>query len=398
MDHEYDIKYDFYPIQCANLMSVDNIHGKFIQANYLGKLIQPNIVLAKTNVPYTTYYQSSKLYLAGSSNVSPSSTASLPSHDGQIILEHKPSTTDKTLFVVFLLKYHSSTGANYFPIQKLLGLENVPLEFNKYIPKEKLSDIKVISPPMEDRVYVIFQDVIPIDINITGKFTDFFQKDQVQSIQIDILQKDVDMKKLPHPNQQALQEGFQEGLDQNLTCELIDVPSDDMVQVLQVPVGSLGYNDMVSRGFGDVFLNQLFVFFVSIIIFLIGPLAYVWLRNLLGNMLGADGANLFVVVQKWSNGKLFSKLDFFGDHPSLYEIIWFCFLVLSSISSILIGFATDNLTAKVSGFFGIYLYFFMYLGIKFYYATHPDEGKHMRGDTSDPPYPFPPPKPIEPKT
>jgi hypothetical protein len=412
MNHDYDIKYDFYPIQCTNSMTINNVHGKYVQGNYLGKLNQPNIVLAKSNAPYTTYYQTTKLYLASSSNIFPHNAphATIPAHDGQIILELEPSTTDKKLFVIFLLKYIpcENTPAPPFPIQKLLTTTpdaSIPLEFNKYFPKPENVKIQAISPPMEDTVYLIFQNVIPIQENIAGKFTDFFQRNKVfdQPIQTDIFNKQVDLNSLPHPNQKALSgmvalEGFQEGMDAstNLVCELLDVPSDDIVQVLQVPMGSLGYNDVVSKGYGDVAMNMMYIFFVSILTFLIGPLFYVWVRNVLGRLtvekgqMNNIGKFIFTPIQQSQSLNVLRSLDFLGDHPSFYEIVWFTIIMFGSISAIITGFATENLTAKVSGFFGLYLYFFMYLGIRFYYSSRPDERDHMIMKEGKQPYPYPP--------
>lgn len=427
MHQEYDIKYDYYPIQCMNTMKADDSNGQFIKATFLGKLNQPNIVLAKTNSPYTTYYHSSKLTLAGSSNILPTKT-SLPAHDAQLILEHEPSTTDKTLIVIFLLKASKNGLEKQIPIENLSKGENVTLELNKFLESLSEPKMEILAPKSEQTMYLIFTDPIPISLNLTGMFTDYFhQMDKVTSsfpFQSNLLGEfstgcdsnrtttacalklpkqthlgSVDIADLPHPSNKLLQEGFVEGNTnpdpQNLVCELMDVPQEDMVNVIMVPENSLAFNELVSTGFGDVALNLQFVLFASIFSFLIGPFIYVWFRNLFGNISTIGNNNQmssigrFWFVKNLNNAPWFNPINryfMFNTQPALYDLLFGSITFVAFLVCLATGFAMDNLILKALAFMLLYVHVFNHFGVMFYYAIRPDERKQM---VSDDPYPFP---------
>ena len=400
MNQEYDIKYDFYPIQCMNTMLTSNLSGTdfhqdntphlasqqrtmnlplapapavICTANYIGKLNQPNIVLAKTNTPYVTYYTTTSLKVTGPAN------KELPPHNGQIVLELKPSTSDKNLIVTFLLKYENVTdpkrnvsgSSNVFPIQQLLNQENPKIAFNDFLDSESM---QIDAPKNENIIYLTFMKPIGIQQHLNNTAT-----------------KKCSCKQ---PVSTTHKEGFTEGY-QDMTCELLDVPQDEIVSVLQVPTDSLGYNDLVSKGYGDVFLNQLMVLFVAIFTFLLGPFLYVWFRNLVGELLvnkeelTGPGKILFTpVTEDGSSFHFLKAFDFFGDKPALWEFIHFAVIFLIVVISLAVGFGVPNLAAKVTGVFTLFLYIFLYFGIKFYYSSRPELQKCMRAEEGKKPYPL----------
>jgi hypothetical protein len=61
-------------------------------------------------------------------------------------------------------------------------------------------------------------------------------------------------------------------------CEYLPVDSDDMIQVLQIPVGSPGLSTLVNSNVSSLFINNAIILFAFVLIFFTMPLFYRFIR------------------------------------------------------------------------------------------------------------------------
>ena len=135
-------------------------------------------------------------------------------------------------------------------------------------------------------------------------------------------------------------------------CEYLPVDTDDKVQVLQVPLGSRGYNSLVGDEVSNVFVsNTIFICFV-LLIFFIGPLLHGFLKSLVRSSTFLDNIKS---IQTYLN------IDI-----NLLNLILVLLLVLLTLILLIYGLVVSDRTAISIAMFLPFFGLVSYIGIMFF--------------------------------
>lgn len=138
-------------------------------------------------------------------------------------------------------------------------------------------------------------------------------------------------------------------------CEYLPVDTDDMVQVLQVPVGSTGFNKGIENQVSGVFVsNTIFIFFV-LAIFFISPLLYGFLESLLKSRAFLE--NLVFI-------KTHLNMD-----VNLLNLILISIVAILTTFLLIYGFSLNDGVAILFGIFVPFCAVISYIGIMFFKKT-----------------------------
>ena len=135
-------------------------------------------------------------------------------------------------------------------------------------------------------------------------------------------------------------------------CEYLPVDSDDKVQVLQVPVGSRGYNSLVGDEVSSVFIsNTIFICFV-LLIFFICPILHGFLKSLVKSSAFLENVK---IIQTYLN------IDI-----NLFNLILLLLLVLLTMILLVYGLIASDRTAISIAMFIPFFGLVSYVGIIFF--------------------------------
>lgn len=302
--NQQNIRFNYYAIECLNIInSIDEKDSLTqISASFKGRMNNPNIIYSDNNL--TVNYQATNIYI----NEKIHSISNFSSQDGEIVILHRPTTTSLKLYACFPFKgstKNSKTDIDKFIDTESYSLSNVyqeePLliEINKYIGHiPSVREYQTLDVDGQQCIVLVFENVIKINRCLDGKkltkalFVASLEKPVVSTIE----------DKLKTPS--ILMEGFHEAMDDKkdsikdttdtinsdvvYKCEYLPVDTEDMVQVLQVPIGSPGYNKEVGNQVSGVFVSNSIFIFVVLVIFFISPLLYGFIESLLMSHLFLD--------------------------------------------------------------------------------------------------------------
>jgi hypothetical protein len=366
--NQQNIHFNYYAIECLNMInSIDERDSLTqISASFRGRVNNPNIIYSNNNL--TVNYQATNIYINDNihSNIS--------SQDGEIVILHRPTTTSLKLYACFPFK--GSTKNSKTDIDKLIDTESYSLsnvyqkeplsiEINKYIGQiPSVREYQTLDVDGQQCIVLVFENVIKINRCLDGNkltkalFVASLEKPVVSTIE----------DKLKSPS--ILMEGFHEAMDDKkdissikdtkdivnsdvvYKCEYLPVDTEDMVQVLQVPIGSPGYNKEVGNQVSGVFVSNSIFIFVVLVIFFISPLLYGFIESLVMSHLFLDNI-------------VFIKTHLKTDVNLLNLILIMVFSVLTIILLIYGLIASDGTAIAISIFIP-FCSLISYVGITFF--------------------------------
>ena len=348
-----DIKYDYYPIECINLQH----YKRDIMCTFQGRVNQPNIVHYDDN-NIVINYQATDLYIYGNLH-------NKKNVDGEIVILHSPTTSEVKLYCCFPFAYKKMKKDTVFDVMISSKTSSVsqtyqdpPLSLclNEYIPLSPVVNEYYTTDKFGDRCKVIvFDNIIFINHRVEKLNNDLFEASFLYSDSSSIILED----KLRSPSL-LVKEGDNnfpviEGMSDDVySCEYLPVDSEDMVQVLQVPIGSPGYNNLVGDQVSNVFLNNAIFMFFVIFVFIISPLAH----NFLESMVIDSYRKLFICTIAPIYNTLKIKVN-------LLDIILVLVIFIVSVILLICGISYSNSTATSIGIFLPFCGFVGYLGIKY---------------------------------
>ena len=281
-----NIRYNYYNIECVNIVNQidDTTMLRKLSSSFRGKENNPNIIYTKNNSNIN--YQATNIYLSNKNHIMSDK------YDGEIVILHKPTTTSLKIYSCFPYKKSSSKSKDD-GIDKLINSKSntlsnlyqdfpISVEINKYINRNPfITEYKTVDNNGEQCIVLYFDNVINIVSDIDGKslepapFIIPSNKPEVSILE----------DKLKSPS--ILMEGFHEALsikklkeknsnnsDVIYKCEYLPVDTDDMVQVLQVPIGTPGYHYGVGKQVSGLFISTTIFIFAILLIFFISPMLY----------------------------------------------------------------------------------------------------------------------------
>jgi hypothetical protein len=282
--NQENIRFNYYAIECLNIINSINERDSLTQisASFRGRVNNPNIIYTKNNLKVN--YQATDIYI----NDKIHSISNSSSQDGEIVILHSPTTTSLKLYACF--PFQGSTKNSKTDIDKFIDTESHSLsniyqeepliiEINKYIDHiPSVREYQTIDVDGQQCIVLVFENMIKINQCLDGKkltkalFVVSLEKPVVSTIEDKLKSSSI------------LMEGFHEAMDGNqdlkhvsglkamtndinpdvvYKCEYLPVDTEDMVQVLQVPIGSPGHNKEVGNQVSGVFVsNSIFIFVV----------------------------------------------------------------------------------------------------------------------------------------
>ena len=317
------LRYNYYPMDCRNIRTLQeenetqqtenvNENEKKI-ATYQGKINQPN--LSYKTKDEVIHYQSKELRIC---NKIHQMDEQEQEQEGEIMILHTPTTSSLKLYACFPFlsdKKMASTDIDKIFFSNAIQNEEKPLslEMNQYIhllPKVRIYETydlygelcrvvffeqmihinhkvhlflgeNMIQLEERSRVFTNYpflaktknyQDSVAIESKLRSSFF-LFQNTDTQTLSMNnssLLFKE-------NKNTKSIKEGMgnnQENEEVIYSCEYLPIDSEDMVQVLQVPLGSPGYSNLVGSQVSNLFINNGIFMFIVILFFCLTPFCY----------------------------------------------------------------------------------------------------------------------------
>lgn len=316
-----NIRYNYYAIDCLNINNSinDTSSLKIISASFRGRENNPNIIYTKNNLKIN--YQATDIYINDKNH-----NIKNVQHDGEVVILHRPTTTSIKLYTCFpYVGSNVSTDIDNLIDSESHSLSNIyqdepfSIEMNKYIVHNpQVREYETTDILGEKCIVIVFEHVIKIKHHLNGKtlekglFNVILEKPDVSTVE----------DKLKTPS--VLMEGFHEGIrsredamkklsemmpisdadvirgrdeemkkqemkklsknvgdpDVIYKCEYLPVDTEDMVQVLQVPIGSPGYGKGVGNKISGIFVSNTIFIFGVLVVFFVSPLFYGFIESL----------------------------------------------------------------------------------------------------------------------
>ena len=289
-----NIRYNYYAIDCLNINNSINDTNSLrkISASFRGRENNPNIIYTKNNVNIN--YQATDIYITDKNH-----NIKNVIQDGEIVILHRPTTTSIKMYACFpYIGSNISTDIDNLIDSGSHSLSNIyqdepfSIEMNKYIVHNpQVREYETTDILGEKCRVIVFEHVIKIKNHMDGKslekglFNVILEKPDVSIVE----------DKLKTPS--ILMEGFHENLENGgmkklaetvvnndadviYKCEYLPVDTDDMVQVLQVPIGSPGYGKEVGNKISGIFVSNTIFIFGVLVVFFVSPLFYGFIESL----------------------------------------------------------------------------------------------------------------------
>ena len=366
-----NIRYNYYAIDCLNINNStnDTTFIKKISASFRGRENNPNIIYTKNNLNIN--YQATDIYISDKNH-----NIKNIIHDGEVVILHRPTTTSIKLYTCFpYVGSNTSTDIDDLIDSKSHSLSNIyqdepfSIEMNKYIGyNPKVREYETTDILGEKCIVVVFEHVIKIKHHMDGKtlekglFNVILEKPDVSIVE----------DKLKTPS--ILLEGFHENLENAkedetkklaeavvnndaeviYKCEYLPVDTEDMVQVLQVPISSPGYSKEVEDNISGIFVSNTIFIFGVLVIFFISPLFYGFMESLVKTK-----TNIFL-----------ENITFFKDNlnmgVNMLNLILILIVSVTTIILLIYGLVESDGTAIAISIFIPFCALISYVGITFF--------------------------------
>jgi hypothetical protein len=329
-----------------------------LSSSFRGKVNNPNIIYNKNNS--TINYQATDIHICGKNHVISNK------YDGEIVILHKATTLSLKLYSCFpymkslskpkedgfdkLIKSNSNSLSNLyqdFPIS---------IEINKCIsPNPSVTEYKTVDKNGEQCIVLYFDNVINITSDLDGKSLE----NAPFIIQSDKPDVSVLEDKLKSPS--ILMEGFHETMVDNkindnadviYKCEYLPVDTEDMVQVLQVPIGSPGYHYDVGKQVSGLFISTTVFIFAILLIFFVSPMLYGFIESLFISKMFLDNIGFI---------KSYTNID-----VNLLNLILILIIIATTMILLIYGFIAGDVVAISISLFLPFFTLISYVGIIFF--------------------------------
>jgi hypothetical protein len=362
-----NIRYNYYAIDCLNINnSINDTNSlKKISASYRGRENNPNIIYTKNNLKIN--YQATDIYINDKNH-----NIKNVVHDGEIVILHRPTTTSIKLYTCFpYFRSNTSTDIDNLIDSKSHSLSNIyqdepfSIEMNKYIEHNpQIREYETTDILGEKCIVIVFEKAIKIKHHLDGKtlekglFNVILEKPDVSIVE----------DKLKTPS--ILMEGFHENLenvdiikklaetvvkndeDVIYRCEYLPVDTEDMVQVLQVPIGSPGYGEDVGNKVSGIFVSNAIFIFGVLVVFFVSPLIY----GIIESLVRSDA--------------FLSDIDFMKKHLNMsvnvLNLILILIVTVTTIILLIYGLVSSDGTAIAIAIFLPFCALISYVGIVFF--------------------------------
>ena len=347
------IKYNYYSIECVNLRKM----SKNIISTYQGRINDPNIIYKNGNTSIN--YQATELRIYCNIH-------NIDDEDGEIVILHRPTTLGIKMYCCFPIVYKENCKvteidsiilSKTFP-EEMGYYQGLSLELNKYIKDSPSMRIyESIDSIGDNCLVVVFENLISINQKLKlGKDT-FLGGKKGGIPKMNLTETEDKLRTSSYVfKDMHKKEGFEgQGEEVIYSCEYLPVDSEDMVQVLQVPIGSPGYSTLVSSQVTNLFLNNGIFMLIVIIWFCVSPFLY----NIFVNKITSE--SIFLKNIDWIDN-IMGK----GTKINLFNLMLVLIICTSAIILIIIGIAYENSTCASIGMFLPFLGFISYLAISFF--------------------------------
>jgi hypothetical protein len=355
-----NIRYNYYGIECANIVNYvdDTTVLRKLSSSFRGKVNNPNIIYSKNNSIIN--YQATDIYICGKNHVTSNK------YDGEIVILHKPTTLSLKLYSCFPY-VKSSPKSKEDGFDKLINsssnsLSNlyqdfpISIEINKCInPNPSVTEYKTVDRNGEECVVLYFDNVINITSDLDGKILEnapFMIR--TNKPEVSVLED-----KLKSPS--ILMEGFHETMiddkktdnsDVIYKCEYLPVDTEDMVQVLQVPIGTPAYHYDVGKQISGLFISTTVFMFAILLIFFVSPMLYGFIESLFISKIFLD--NIVFI-------KFYTNID-----VNLLNLILILSIIATTIILLIYGLIAGDVVAISISLFLPFFTLISYVGITFF--------------------------------
>lgn len=364
-----NIRYNYYAIDCLNINNSINDTNSLrkISASFRGRENNPNIIYKKNNVKVN--YQATDIYINDKNH-----NIKNVIHDGEIVILHRPTTTSIKIYTCFpYIGSNINTDIDNLIDSESHSLSNIyqdepfSIEMNKYIDHNpQVREYETTDTLGEKCIVIVFEHVIKIKHHLDGKtlekglFNVILEKPDVSIVE----------DKLKTPS--ILMEGFHEGIrsqedamkklsetvvnndaDVIYKCEYLPVDTEDMVQVLQVPIGSPGYGKEVGNKISGIFVSNTIFIFGVLVVFFLSPLFYGFIESLVK---GSKTLTEDITFMK----------DYLNMGVNLLNLILILIVSVITIILLIYGLVSSDGTAIAISIFLPFCALISYVGITFF--------------------------------
>ena len=273
-----------YPeLRVDNLqITKDDLGKKSIQANFIGKPNEPNVIYSKTDIPQK--YQAKHLYILGKLHKDLDID-----YDGELIIKNQSQTTQQTIYTIFLLKTNTL-------VQSLVQSFTNQLTDPETLTSLAINNMIDLTKPTKYIVYSSANTTIIINTNVinvgfdlkdystNSSITDLLMSTKMSTSIVEMNNQDQSVNKSVNKSY----EGFSINTDGKLTN---DAKDGDYMICDNLPVGSAEELSYVIPGNSAVvdsitansaFSSMMYIvicFCLFLAIYVLSPIGYVWLFN-----------------------------------------------------------------------------------------------------------------------
>ena len=367
--NQENIRYNYYATDCLNIVNTinDTTSLRKISASFRGRENNPNIIYKKNSMK--TNYQSTDIYVCDKIH-----NIKNTMHDGEVVILHRPTTTSIKLYTCFpYVNSNISTDIDNLidseshTLSKIYQEEPFSIEMNKYIKHNpQIREYESTDALGEKCIVIVFENTIKIKHHLDGKslekalFNVILEKPDASIVE----------DKLRTPS--ILMEGFHEGIGSQedamkklsetvvgindpeviYKCEYLPVDTEDMVQVLQVPIGSPGYGKEVGNKISGIFVSNTIFIFGVLVVFFVSPLFYGFIESLVDSRTFLDNITFLE--------------NYLNMGVNLLNLILILIVSVITIILLIYGLVSSDGTAIAISIFLPFCALISYVGISFF--------------------------------
>ena len=286
-NNETFISLNYPELRVDNLqITKDDLGKKSIQANFIGKPNEPNVIYSKTDIPQK--YQAKQLFILGKLHKDLDID-----YDGELIIKNQSQTTQQTIYTIFLLKTNTL-------VQPLVKTLTPQLTDPETLTSLAINDMIDLTKPTKYIVYnsanttiIINTNVINVgfdlkDYSTNSSITDLLMSTKMSTKMstsiVEMNNQDQSINKSVNKSY----EGFSINTDGKLTN---DAKDGDYMICDNLPVGSAEELSYVIPGNSAVvdsitansaFTSIMYIvicFCLFLAIYVLSPIGYMWLFN-----------------------------------------------------------------------------------------------------------------------
>ena len=288
-----------YPeLRVDNLqITKDDLGKKSIQANFIGKPNEPNVIYSKTDIPQK--YQAKQLYILGKLHKDLHKNLHKDfdlDYDGELIIKNQSQTTQQTVYTIFLLKtntlVHTLVHTLVQSLVKTLTNQTNQLTAPETLTSLAINDMIDLTKPTKYIVYSSANTTIIINTNVIN--VGFDLKDYSTNSPITDLLINTKMntnKSIVEMNNQDQSvnksyEGFSLDTDGKLTndekegdymiCDDLPIGSEEELSYL-IPGNSAVVDSITSNSAFNSIMYIVICFCLFLAIYWLSPIGYMWL-------------------------------------------------------------------------------------------------------------------------